>query len=263
MEIVAYLLSGALAGLMAGLLGVGGGLVIVPALAMLFARHGFIADSVMHYAVGTSLATIIPTSISSLLAHQRRASVYWAVVRSMVPGILLGALASAWLAKQMSSAEMALVFAVFVLLVAAKLLLGAKPSPHRQLPGAIGLGVAGSLIGLVSALLGIGGGTLTVPFLLWNQVDIRLAVGTAATIGLPIAIAGTIGFVVSGLDAPAQPGYNSGFIYWPAVAGVVLASVPMAPVGARLAHYLPGATLQRLFALLLVVVAVKMIVADG
>lgn len=263
MEIVAYLLSGALAGLMAGLLGVGGGLVIVPALAMLFARHGFIADSVMHYAVGTSLATIIPTSISSLLAHQRRASVYWAVVRSMVPGILLGALASAWLAKQMSSAEMALVFAVFVLLVAAKLLLGVKPSPHRQLPGAIGLGVAGSLIGLVSALLGIGGGTLTVPFLLWNQVDIRLAVGTAATIGLPIAIAGTIGFVISGLDAPVQPGFNSGFIYWPAVAGVVLASVPMAPVGARLAHYLPGATLQRLFALLLVVVAVKMIVADG
>ena len=223
MEIVAYLLSGALAGLMAGLLGVGGGLVIVPALAMLFARHGFIADSVMHYAVGTSLATIIPTSISSLLAHQRRASVYWAVVRSMMPGILLGALASAWLAKQLSSADMALVFAV----------------------------------------LGIGGGTLTVPFLLWNQVDIRLAVGTAATIGLPIAIAGTIGFVISGLDAPVQPGFNSGFIYWPAVAGVVLASVPMAPVGARLAHYLPGATLQRLFALLLLVVAVKMIVASG
>jgi uncharacterized membrane protein YfcA len=263
MEIVAYLLSGALAGLMAGLLGVGGGLVIVPALAMLFAWHGFIADSVMHYAVGTSLATIIPTSISSLLSHQRRSSVQWAVVRSMVPGILLGALASAWLAKQMSSAEMALVFAVFVLLVAAKLLLGAKPSPYRQLPGAIGLGVAGSLIGLVSALLGIGGGTLTVPFLLWNQVDIRLAVGTAATIGLPIAIAGTLGFIVSGLDAPAQPGYNSGFIYWPAVAGVVLASVPMAPVGARLAHYLPRATLQRVFALLLVVVAVKMIVAAG
>ena len=263
MEILAYLLSGALAGLMAGLLGIGGGLVIVPALAMLFALHGFIADSVMHYAVGTSLATIIPTSISSLLSHQRRSSVQWAVVRSMVPGILLGALASAWLAKQMSSAEMALVFAVFVLLVAAKLLLGAKPSPHRQLPGAIGLGVAGSLIGLVSALLGIGGGTLTVPFLLWNQVDIRLAVGTAATIGLPIAIAGTLGFVVSGLDAPAQPGYNSGFIYWPAVAGVVLASVPMAPVGARLAHYLPRATLQRVFALLLVVVAVKMIVAAG
>jgi uncharacterized membrane protein YfcA len=263
MEILAYLLSGALAGLMAGLLGIGGGLVIVPALAMLFAWHGFIADSVMHYAVGTSLATIIPTSISSLLSHQRRSSVQWAVVRSMVPGILLGALASAWLAKQMSSAEMALVFAVFVLLVAAKLLLGAKPSPYRQLPGAIGLGVAGSLIGLVSALLGIGGGTLTVPFLLWNQVDIRLAVGTAATIGLPIAIAGTLGFIVSGLDAPAQPGYNSGFIYWPAVAGVVLASVPMAPVGARLAHYLPRATLQRVFALLLVVVAVKMIVAAG
>ena len=129
MEILAYLLSGALAGLMAGLLGVGGGLVVVPARATLFARHGFNADFVMHYAVGTSLATIIPTSISSLLAHQRRASVYWAVVRPMVPGILLGALASAWLAKQLSSTVMALVFGIFVLLFAVQLLIGAKPSP--------------------------------------------------------------------------------------------------------------------------------------
>ena len=261
MEISAYLLSGALAGLLAGVLGIGGGLVVVPALAMLFARHGFSADSIMHYAVATSLATIVPTSISSLLVHHRRASVHWAVVRLMLPGILLGAFVSAWLAMQLSSSEMALVFALFALLVAAKLLLGAKPSPHRQLPGLIGLGVAGALIGMLSALLGIGGGMLTVSFLLWNQVDIRLAVGTAATLGLPIAIAGTLGFVISGLGAPVQPGYNSGFVYWPAVAGIVLTSVPMAAVGARLAHYLPRATLRRVFALVLLLVAVKMILA--
>jgi len=259
MEILAYLLSGALAGLMAGLLGVGGGLVVVPALAMLFAHHGFNADFVMHYAVGTSLATIIPTSISSLLAHQRRASVYWAVVRPMVPGILLGALAGAWLAKQLSSTVLALVFGVFVLLFAVQLLIGAKPSPHRQLPGAVGLGVAGSVIGLVSALLGIGGGSLTVLFLLWNCVDIRIAVGTAATIGLPIAIAGTAGFVINGLGVVFQPGYNSGFIYWPAVAAIVLASVPMAPLGARLAHYLPRVALQRVFALVLLVIGARMV----
>jgi uncharacterized membrane protein YfcA len=259
MELLTYLISGAVAGLMAGLLGIGGGLVIVPALALLFVHQGFAADSIMHYAVGTSLATIIPTSISSLLAHQRRGSVHWPVVSRMVPGILLGALASAWLAKQMSSGALALLFGVFVLLVAGQLLLGAKPAPHRQLPGAAGLGMTGGVIGLVSGLLGIGGGTLTVPFLLWNRVDIRLAVGTAATLGLPIAMAGTLGFVLSGLHAIEQPGYNSGYVYWPAVAGIVLASVPMAPLGARLAHYLPGATLQRLFALLLVIIGVKMI----
>ncbi|MEN8206725.1 MAG: sulfite exporter TauE/SafE family protein [Pseudomonadota bacterium] len=258
MEIVTYLLTGATAGLMAGLLGVGGGLVIVPALAILFVHQGFATDTVMHYAVGTSLATIIPTSISSLLAHQRRSSVHWPVVRAMVPGILPGALASAWLAKQFSSAGLALVFGVFVMLVAVQLLIGLKPSPHRQLPGVTGLSVTGSVIGLVSGLLGIGGGSLTVPFLLWNRVDIRLAVGTAATLGLPIAIAGTLGFIFSGLDVPAQPGYNSGFIYWPAVAAVVLASVPAAPLGARLAHYLPRVTLQRVFALLLAIIGVKM-----
>jgi uncharacterized membrane protein YfcA len=258
-ELLTYLLSGAVAGLMAGLLGIGGGLVIVPALAMLFARHGFSADMVMHYAVGTSLATIIPTSISSLLAHHRRGSVHWQVVRSMAPGILLGALASAWLARQTSSAGLELLFGVFVLLVAVQLLLGVKPASHRQLPGVVGLSVAGSMIGLLSGLLGIGGATMTVPFLLWHRADIRLAVGTAAAVGLPIAIAGATGFVLSGLDVPAQPGNNSGFVYWPAVASVALASVPMAPLGARLAHYLPLATLQRVFALLLVVIAVKMI----
>ena len=258
MEIVTYLLTGTVAGLMAGLLGVGGGLIIVPALATLFVHQGFTPDTVMHYAVGTSLATIIPTSISSLLAHQRRGSVDWPVVRNMVPGILLGALASAWLAKQFSSAGLALVFGVFVMLVAVQLLVGAKPSPHRQLPGVAGLGVTGSVIGLVSGLLGIGGGSLTVPFLLWNRVDIRLAVGTAATIGLPIAIAGTLGFIFSGLDVLVQPGYNSGFVYWPAAAVVALASVPVAPLGAWLAHYLPRATLQRVFALLLVIIGVKM-----
>ena len=258
MEIVTYLLTGTVAGLMAGLLGVGGGLIIVPALATLFVHQGFTPDTVMHYAVGTSLATIIPTSISSLLAHQRRGSVHWPVVRIMVPGILLGALASAWLAKQFSSAGLALVFGVFVMLVAVQLLAGAKPSPHRQLPGVAALGITGSVIGLVSGLLGIGGGSLTVPFLLWNRVDIRLAVGTAATIGLPIAIAGTLGFIFSGLDVSAQPGDNSGFVYWPAAAVVALASVPVAPLGAWLAHYLPRATLQRVFALLLVIIGVKM-----
>jgi len=258
MELLTYLLAGACAGMLAGLLGIGGGLVIVPALLLLFARQGFAADSLMHYAVGSSLAVIIPTSIASLLAHHRRGGVHWPVVRLMVPGILPGALASAWLARQLSSNGLALVFGVFVFAVAIKLLLGTKPVAQRPLPGWPGLGVAGGIIGLVSGLLGIGGGSLTVPYLMWHQLDIRHAVGTSATLGLPIALAGTLGFIISGLDTPQQPGLNTGFVYWPAVAAIVVASVPMAPLGVRLAHHLPRVTLQRVFALLLVVISVRM-----
>ncbi|MGD8311945.1 MAG: sulfite exporter TauE/SafE family protein [Gammaproteobacteria bacterium] len=258
MELLTYLLTGAVAGLMAGLLGIGGGLVIVPALAWLFAGRGFADAALMHFAVGTSLATIVPTSISSLLAHHRRGSVYWPAVRSLTPGILVGALGGAWLARAISSPGLALVFGLFEILVALQLLAGTEPAPHRTLPGSGGLAVAGTVIGTVSALLGIGGGTLTVPFLLWCRIDIRRAVGTAAACGLPIALAGAAGFAAGGLHAGVRPGSNTGFIYWPAVAGIVLASIPLAPLGARLAHWLPRQTLQRVFALLLAAIGVRM-----
>ena len=259
MEILAYLLTGAVAGLMAGLLGIGGGLVIVPALALLFTSQEFAAATLMHYAVGTSLATIIPTSVSSLLAHHRRGSVHWPAVRGLTPGILVGALAGAWLAQQLSSAWLGVLFGVFEVLVALQLLAGARPAAHRALPGIAGMSVAGGLIGGLSALLGNGGGTLTVPFLLWHRGDIRIAVGTAAACGLPIAVAGAAGFAVAGMPAGVSPGFSSGFIYWPAVAGVTLTSVLLAPMGARLAHYLPRQALQRTFAILLLLVGLKMI----
>jgi uncharacterized membrane protein YfcA len=261
-ELLAYLGTGAVAGLLAGLLGIGGGLVIVPALAILFSSHGFGAANLMHFAVGTSLATIVATSVSSLLAHQRRGSVHWRAVRDLLPGILLGGLGGAWLARQVSSPGLGLCFGVFEILVALQLLFGATPPPHRGLPGAGVQGLAGAVIGAVSALLGIGGGTLTVPWLLWHRVDIRVAVGTAATIGLPIALAGAVGFALGGpQEAGASPGYSTGFIYWPAVCGIVLGSVPLAPAGARLAHYLPRPLLQRGFAVLLALIGLKMIYA--
>jgi len=259
MELLTYLLTGAIAGLAAGLLGIGGGLIIVPALALLFTGQDFAAANLMHYAVGTSLATIVPTSIASLLAHHRRGSVYWAAVRGLTPGILAGALAGAWLAQQVSSTWLGVLFGVFEVLVALQLLAGTRPAAHRALPGAAGMRVAGGVIGALSALLGIGGGTLTVPFLLWHRVDIRLAVGTAAACGLPIAVAGAAGFAVAGLSVAAPSGFSSGFIYWPAVAGVTLASILFAPAGARLAHYLPRLALQRVFALVLALVGLKMI----
>ncbi len=261
MELLTYLITGAIAGLMAGLLGIGGGLVIVPALALLFAGQGFAPDSVMHYAVGSSLATIVLTSLSSLRAHHRRGSVLWSIVRPLTPGIVLGALAGAWLARQVSSPGLALMFGIFEILVAFQLLRGRPPAPHRGLPGRAGLGVAGGVIGLVSALLGIGGGTLTVPFLLWHRVDIRAAVGTAAACGLPIALAGAAGFAM-GAGAGWTPGLHTGFLYWPAVVGIVITSVLLAPLGARLAHHLPRQTLRRVFAVFLVLVGMKMILGS-
>jgi uncharacterized membrane protein YfcA len=259
MELLTYLLTGATAGLMAGLLGIGGGLIIVPALALFFASQGFAGDTLMHFAVGTSLATIIPNSISSLLAHHRRNSVDWQAVRGLVPGIIVGALAGAWLALQVSSPGLATLFGSFEILVAVHFLIGKQAGAHRVLPGVAGLGVAGAVIGGVSAMLGIGGGTLSVSFLLWNRVDIRTAVGTAATCGLPIAIAGAVGFAISGWNIADQAGLNTGFIYWPAVFLIALTSVPMAPLGARLAHFLPHKILQRVFALFLALVGLKMI----
>ncbi|MGB5306011.1 MAG: sulfite exporter TauE/SafE family protein [Gammaproteobacteria bacterium] len=260
-ELLAYLATGALAGLLAGLLGIGGGLVIVPALAWLFLQQEFAAASLMHFAVGTSLATIVPISISSSLAHHRRGSVHWQAARLMTPGILAGAFGGAWLAGQISSPGLGMVFGVFEIVVAILLLTDTAPAAHRALPGRAGLGLAGAVIGAVSALLGIGGGTLTVPFLLWNRIDIYRAVGTAAACGLPIALAGAVGFAVSGAQTSSPPGLNSGYIYWPAVAGIGVTSVLLAPAGARLAHYLPRTTLQRVFALLLALVGCKMILA--
>jgi uncharacterized membrane protein YfcA len=261
MELLTYLVTGAVAGLIAGLLGVGGGLVIVPALALLFARHGVAETHLMHLAVGTSLASIVPTALSSLLAHDRRGSVDWPVVRGLLPGILAGAMAGAWLARQLSSPGLALCFGSFEILVAVQLWLGLKPTAHRQLPGRWGLALAGGVIGSISALLGIGGGTLTTPFLLWYGIDIRHAVGTSASVGLPVALAGAAGFAWSGWGVDAGRDWVSGFIYWPAVAGLLLASVPMAPLGARLAHALPRTILVRGFALFLLAVGLKMILS--
>lgn len=259
MELITYLLTGALAGLMAGLLGVGGGLVIVPALAWLFATQGFAGATLMHFAVGTSLAVIVPTALSSLIAHHRRGSVDWTIVKPLTPGIVLGALAGAALARYLSSNGLAVFFGLFEIAVAVQLFIGAQPAGHRALPGWLGMGVAGSVIGLVSALLGIGGGTLTTPFLVWNGVDIRRAVGTSATCGLPVALAGAAGFAIAGLDTPVPPGLNTGFIVWPAMAAITLASVLLAPTGAALAHRLPRRVLQQVFAAFLLLVGARML----
>jgi len=255
-----YLALGCIAGLLAGLLGVGGGLIIVPVLALLFQQQGFDTDKLMQLALGTSLATIIATSMSSIAAHHRQSNIQWPVFRSLTPGIIVGVLCGSWLADQINSNTLRIGFSIFALIVALQMLLGLRPKAQRQLPGHIGLGSAGSIIGLISSLVGIGGGTMTTPYLLWNNIQIRQAIGTSAACGLPIAIFGSLGYLLIGLNAEQLPAGSSGYIYWPAFFGIITTSILFAPLGARLTGLLPVAVLKKLFAVVLVVVAVRLLV---
>lgn len=254
-----YALVGAVGGVLAGLLGIGGGLVIVPMLVFAFPLQGIGQENLMHLALGTSMASIIFTSISSFMAHNRRGSVLWPVFKSITPGILAGAFAGTYAASAMSTSSLKGFFAIFLYYVAAQMLRGKKPKPSRQVPGALGMFGAGSGIGIFSSLVGIGGGTLSVPFLVWSNVTVHKAIGTAAAIGLPIALAGTAGYVINGWNAAGTPDYSLGFVYLPALFGIVCASVLTAPFGVRLAHSLPVDKLKRVFAFLLLAVATKML----
>lgn len=259
-ELLAYLAIGALSGVLAGLFGVGGGAVIVPALMLLFGALGLGGDWTAHLAVGTSLATIIGTGAASTLAHHRRGGVRWEIVRSLAPGIVVGALAGAALAGWMPGLWLQRIFAVFLAYVGVRLLMTSTAAVcgSRPLPGRSGLAGAGGGIGLLSSLVGIGGGTLTVPFLNRHGLDMRQAVGTSAACGLPIAVAGALGFLLVGWGRSGLPAWSSGFIYWPAVVAMLVASMPIAPLGAQLAHSLPVALLKRLFGVLLLLIAARL-----
>jgi uncharacterized membrane protein YfcA len=253
-----YLVLGTFAGLMAGLLGVGGGLVIVPVLSILFSDQGFAAQHVMHLAVATSLATIVLTSLSSAYAHHRRGAVHWPAFGRLSVGIVGGSGLAALLSGLLPGAALKSLFGAFELLVAAQMAFGRTPRPHRTLPGPFALVAAGAVIGALSALLGIGGGTLTVPFLLWCNLPMRQAVATSAACGLPIAAAGTLGFVASGWAISGLPRGTVGYVYLPAVAGIAAASILSAPAGAWMTHHLSGPALKRSFAAFLALLGLKM-----
>lgn len=254
-----YLALGAFAGVMAGLLGVGGGLIIVPVLAWIFRSQSMNEAIIMHLAIGTSLATIVVTSISSVRAHHRRGAVLWPTFWRLTPGIVLGAWLGAAVADVLSSVALQKVFAVFVLLMSAQMGFGAKPAPHRNLPGTAGMLGVGGVVGAVSAIVGIGGGSLTVPFLSWCNIAIRQAVATSAACGLPIALAGSIGFIVTGLNAPNRPDWSLGYVYGPAFAGVAVISMLFAPLGAKFAHSLPTEMLKKVFAIFLAIIGIKLL----
>jgi len=256
---LAYLALGAIAGLMAGLFGVGGGAIMVPVLALLFARLDLPNAHLMHLALGTSMAAIVFTSLASLRAHAAREAVLWPAVRGMAPGIVLGTFLGAMLAGQLPTRPLAWFFAAFMSYVALQLLFDLKPHPARPLPGKVGLGAVGLGIGAVSALAAIGGGTMSVPFLTWCNVPLRVAIGTSAAIGFPIALSGSLGYFVAGQGATSLPAGSFGFIYLPALGLLVLASMLTAPIGARLAHRLPVRVLKKLFAVLILTLLAEML----
>lgn len=258
-NIVGLVALGAATGFAAGLLGIGGGMLLVPFLTFIFTARGFPSEHVVHMAIATSLATILFTSVSSVRAHHQRGAVLWNVVKVLAPGILLGALIGAQIAGRLPTFWIALVFAIFVGGSALQMLRDRKPRPSRELPGPAGMFGVGNGIGFISSLVGAGGGFISVPFMVWSNVKMHQAVATSAALGFPIAAAGTVGYIVAGRDVAGLPAYSAGFIYLPALIAVALTSVLTAPLGARAAHALDVKPLKRIFALLLFVLAAYML----
>jgi len=255
----AYLAIGVSVGFLAGLFGVGGGMVMVPMLVFVFAAKGFPAEHLMHLSLATAMATIVFTSLSSVRAHDRHGAVDWKVARAMAPGIVVGALAATLVAGFVPTRQLAIFFTGFMFYAATQMLFEVKPKPSRQLPGAPGLFCAGAAIGGISSVLAAGGAFLSIPFLARCNVPLKRAIGTAAANGFPIAGAGTVGYVLNGMQVTGLPDGCVGFVYLPALAIVVLASMPTAPLGASLAHRLPVRRLRIVLALMLLAIALRML----
>lgn len=254
-----YPLLGIFGGFVAGLFGVGGGLTLVPFMYMLFVAQDFPPAHVMHLALGTSMATIMFTSISSMRAHHAHGAVRWDIVRTMAPGLVLGTFGGSLVAGQVPTGPMTAIFVVIVYYASIQMMLDFKPHAHRQMPNGWGRFIAGGVIGVISSLVAAGGGFLSVPFMLFCNVAIHNAVGTSSALGFPIAVAGALGYLVAGLSDGGLPDYTVGYIYLPAFIGIVVMSILMAPVGARLAHKLPVKQLKRAFGGFLALLATKML----
>jgi uncharacterized protein len=253
-----YLAVGAFVGFFAGLLGIGGGSVMVPILSMIFAQQGYSNDVVIHMALGTSMATIVPGGFSSARTHDQHDAVNWPVVKSMLPGLVAGTASGAVIAHFASTGFLKGFFVVFICFLAAQLLFNLKPPGHCELPGRSGLNAFAALMGVISSLAGVGGAALSIAFLNWCNVRLHEAIGTAAAIGVPLSVAGTLGFIATGWFDPTLPKWSLGYVYLPAFAGIAATSVLAAPIGARLAHRLPVDVLRRVFVVFLVALAVKM-----
>ena len=257
--LIAYVALGLVSGFFAGLLGIGAGLIMVPVLNELLAHQGLTAHVALRLALGSSMAAIVLSSALSARTHHRHHAVLWPVVRQITPGILLGTLAGTLAAREVPTHLLAMFFVGFMLFVAVQMSLELRPQASRRLPPPRGIAAVGLGIGLVSSLAAVGGGALSVPFLIWCSVGVHQAIGTAAAIGFPISVGGTIGYVANGWGQPGLPSGSLGFVYLPALAGMLAGSLLTTPAGARAAHRLPARTLRRVFAGLAVILAAKML----
>lgn len=258
--IAELLLLGSCTGFLAGLLGIGGGMLMVPFLTLILSHRGVPDGLAVKMAIATSMATILFTSISSVRAHHKRGAVKWDLVRGLAPGIVIGGLiAGAGVFTLLKGAWLALVFALFVGFSATQMLLDKKPAPSRQMPGALGQTAAGSGIGFISGLVGAGGGFISVPFMTWCNVSMHNAVATSAALGFPIALANTIGYVVGGWSLPNPLPGALGYLYLPALGVIAVASVLFAPLGAKAAHAMNVRQLKRAFAGVLYLLAAYML----
>jgi len=256
-----YLGIGATVGFFSGMLGIGGGAIMVPLLVMLFESQGLPRTHILHLAVGTAMATIFFTSMSSVRAHAARGAIRWDIAWKMTPGILTGGLVGSGLTAYISTIVFAALFTLVIYIAATSMLLDRKPRASREPPGAVGMFAAGFVVSALSAFAAIGGAFLTIPFMLWCNVPMLPAIGTAAMIGFPIALSGSVGFIVAGLREAGLPAWSLGFIYLPALGGMVVASMLMAPLGAATAHNVPVKWLRRIFAGLFYVLATRMLIS--
>ncbi len=255
-----YLAIGAGVGFLAGMLGIGGGALQIPLLVWLFEAQGLPDEHLVHLAVGTGMATIVFTSVSSARAHAARGAVRWNIVKAMTPGILAGGLAGSLLASSIPRLVFATLFVATVYAAGVNMLFERKPNPTRTLPGPAGIFAAGAAISGVSAFAAVGGAFMSVPFMMWCNVPMIHAIGTAAAIGFPIAAAGTVGYIAGGWGAPGLPPWSVGFVYLPALLGVTIASMAVAPLGAAVAHRVPTRVLRKVFAALFFVLATRMLI---
>lgn len=256
---IIYLLMGLFVGWFAGLLGIGGGLILVTLMVYLFTLQQFPADRIVHMALGTSITSIVFTSLSSLRAHHKHGAVRWDIVRASAAGLIVGTLLGTLVADQLKSKYLAIFFVIFVYYSAVQMFVNSKPKPSRQLPGTAGMNVAAILIGILSALVGVGGGVMTIPLMSMCNVPMRNAIGTSAALGLPIAIAGTVGFIATGLGKDHLPPFSVGYVYLPALIGIVIGTLVTVPWGARMAHTMPVSRLKKIFAVILFILATRML----
>jgi uncharacterized protein len=259
MEYLLYFATGLFAGLLSGLLGVGGGLIMVPVLSFIFAHLGFSPMFIMHMALGTSLAVIVFTSIASSRAHHQHQNVDWVILKNITFGIMLGAFFGSLIAAKFDASLLKWFFTMYVFIVALQILSNYTPNPARVLPARPSLNLVGLCIGLISSFVGIGGGTLSVPFLIYCNINTKRAIGTSSAIGLPIAIAGALGYWLAGLQVSNLPNGSLGFIYLPAFMIIAVSSLISAPLGALLVQKLSVKKLKKIFALLLIVIGLNML----